>query len=269
VLNDFVGKLPLVRVFEPIPGLSHARNAAVAVARGDFILWIDDDVLVTKGWLSAYADAIEHAPNVAVFGGPILPQYENEPPRWLRRAIEIDPNIEFIFAIKRGDGWADRFGADDVGRFPFGANMMIRTAEQRRFGFDTEMGRVGRKMINGEETRIISKILRETGWGRWVPEARVDHYIGRERQCVTYLRRYARGAGATAVLDGGFGPARAVAGVPLWVWRQAIGGELSHWRARITRDPEWVSCLERASWAQGAAGQLLRLRWNSRTPAPT
>ena len=198
---------------------------------------------------------------MAVFGGPILPWYEDEPPRWLRRAIELDPNIESIFAIRRGDGCANRFGADDVGRFPFGANMMIRTAEQRRFGYDTTLGRVGRKLINGEETRIISTILRDTGWGRWVPEARVHHRIGRERQCVTYLRRYARGVGATAVLDSGLGPARAVAGVPLWVWREAVAGELSHWRARIARNPGWVSSLERASWAQGAAGQLLRSRW--------
>ena len=146
---------------------------------------------------------------MAVFGGPILPWYEDEPPRWLRRAIELEPNIELIFAIRRGDGWADRFGADDVGRFPFGANMVICTAEQRRFGFDTTLGRVGRKMINGEETRIISTILRDTGLGRWVPEALVHHCIRRERQCVTYLRRYARGVGATAVLDSGFGVRRA------------------------------------------------------------
>jgi glycosyltransferase involved in cell wall biosynthesis len=38
--------LPLTRLFEPKQGLSNARNSAIEHARGRFLVWTDDDVLV-------------------------------------------------------------------------------------------------------------------------------------------------------------------------------------------------------------------------------
>ena len=49
------GHLPLRPVREPTPGLSNARNKGLAEARGELILWTDDDVRVDPGWLAAAA----------------------------------------------------------------------------------------------------------------------------------------------------------------------------------------------------------------------
>src|SRR4051794_35896246 len=54
VIARHTGRLPIRRVSEPRPGQSNARNAAVRVARGDYIVWTDDDVLVDPLWLAAY-----------------------------------------------------------------------------------------------------------------------------------------------------------------------------------------------------------------------
>src|SRR5687767_259622 len=62
VLDAFVDRLPLRRVFEPAPGQSHARNAAVRQASGDYVIWTDDDVLVDAAWLIAYERAIKRWP---------------------------------------------------------------------------------------------------------------------------------------------------------------------------------------------------------------
>src|SRR5207253_11169792 len=51
VLAEFESRLPLRRLFEREPGLSHARNAALAAATGDYILFTDDDVLIAQSWL--------------------------------------------------------------------------------------------------------------------------------------------------------------------------------------------------------------------------
>ena len=48
VASAFQDALSLRVVFEPTPGLSNARNRALAEARGDYIAWIDDDVLVDR-----------------------------------------------------------------------------------------------------------------------------------------------------------------------------------------------------------------------------
>jgi glycosyltransferase involved in cell wall biosynthesis len=37
---------------EPNKGLSHARNKAVKLAKGEILAWTDDDLVVTKDWLS-------------------------------------------------------------------------------------------------------------------------------------------------------------------------------------------------------------------------
>ena len=74
VIKAFADRLPIRREFEPERGLSHARNRAVDAAKGDYIVWTDDDVVVAPGWLAAYIEAFRRWPEAAVFGGPIIPR---------------------------------------------------------------------------------------------------------------------------------------------------------------------------------------------------
>ena len=57
VIAAFDSRLPIRRLHEPVPGLSNARNTAIAAAAGDYIVWTDDDVVVCPEWLSAYVQA--------------------------------------------------------------------------------------------------------------------------------------------------------------------------------------------------------------------
>ena len=79
VIESFGGCLPIRRVFEPTPGQSHARNAGLREAEGDFILWTDDDVLLNSDWLVAFFEATERHPEGAVFGGPCEPWFPVKP----------------------------------------------------------------------------------------------------------------------------------------------------------------------------------------------
>jgi glucosyl-dolichyl phosphate glucuronosyltransferase len=54
LVNEFRERLPIRRIVEGQQGLSFARNRAAAEFRGDFLLFTDDDVRVTSGWLSSY-----------------------------------------------------------------------------------------------------------------------------------------------------------------------------------------------------------------------
>jgi glycosyltransferase involved in cell wall biosynthesis len=51
VLAEFAGQLPLRVLREPKPRKSNAANLVVKEARGEYILWTDDDVLVEPDWL--------------------------------------------------------------------------------------------------------------------------------------------------------------------------------------------------------------------------
>src|SRR5438067_2246813 len=82
VIADFAERLPIRREYEERPGQSNARNRAIGTAKGDYIIWTDDDVVVDRGWLAAYADAFRSRPEAAVFGGPIRPRYETPAVKW-------------------------------------------------------------------------------------------------------------------------------------------------------------------------------------------
>jgi succinoglycan biosynthesis protein ExoM len=68
---------------EPQENIALARNRAVEQAKGDFIAFIDDDEFPTENWLHKLFEAR------AAFGadgvlGPVKPQFETDPPRWVR-----------------------------------------------------------------------------------------------------------------------------------------------------------------------------------------
>ena len=83
VIASYKDNLPIRYVFEPLAGLSNARNRAVAEAKGDYICWTDDDVLLDRAWLLKYHDAFVRFPEIVFFGGPIRPIFEGECPAWL------------------------------------------------------------------------------------------------------------------------------------------------------------------------------------------
>ena len=61
--------MPLRTVFEPRRGLGHARNAGMARASGDVILFTDDDVRVPREWLRVMCEPIIAGRADAVSGG--------------------------------------------------------------------------------------------------------------------------------------------------------------------------------------------------------
>src|SRR5262245_58021394 len=55
VALGYSDRLPVRLVREETPGLSHARNRGVSEARGRYICWTDDDIVLDRNWLAAYA----------------------------------------------------------------------------------------------------------------------------------------------------------------------------------------------------------------------
>jgi glycosyltransferase involved in cell wall biosynthesis len=68
---------------EARPGVSYARNAAVAAARAPIVAFTDDDVRVPPDWARRLIDTFEHEPGAACVGGPVLPEWPEAVPVWL------------------------------------------------------------------------------------------------------------------------------------------------------------------------------------------
>ena len=247
VLDTFVDRLPLRRVFEPAPGLSHARNAAVRQASGDYVIWTDDDVLVDAAWLIAYERAIKRWPEAAVLGGPVRPRFEGTPPPWLSANAQ---KIQAAFAARELGG--EPFELTDDDRIPWGANFVVRMREQKQFSYDPALGRKRSGGALGEETAVIRAILKSGGVGRWVPDAVVEHWIPKGRQTISYLQSYYALVGKTYYRRSHY-DAPMLWGGPPGIWLDAIQAELAYALAKLSGDPgRWLKPLVRASILRGA-----------------
>ncbi len=185
VATTEAGNFALSVVEEAIPGLSHARNRGIRVARGDWILWTDDDVTVGEKWLIRYYEAIRNRPDARAFGGPIHIVLEGQPEGWLVNGLNI---VKSAFAGLAADDIGDTFAATGV--VPYGANFALRRNYLERIGFDPDLGRHPKHQLRGgEETQVIRQAVRD-GPGYWLRDASVSHHIDPGRQTRRYLRDY-------------------------------------------------------------------------------
>ena len=134
--------------YEPHPaalGLNVARNTGVQRSSGELVIFVDDDVKVSSGWLQALLGAAKKHPNVDVFTGPIQARLEGPAPRSCGRE---QPPITTL-----------DLGSQDTHeiRFAWGANMAVRRRALERVGpFDTTLEH------GGDEQEWQERLLAQT-----------------------------------------------------------------------------------------------------------
>ncbi len=250
VIADYRDRLPMRREFEPLRGLSNARNRAIAAARGEYTVWTDDDVVVDAGWLTAYAGAFRRWPDAVVFGGRIKPRYEPPVARWVAESERV---LGGPFAIR---DFGDEVLSLSVGesRVPYGANFAVRTEEQRVFRYDPDLGLAPDRRRYDEEVDVIARLLATGAKGYWIPQATVEHCIGRERQTVGYIAAFNEGCGETCAFRdaNAAAPASLWFGIPSRIWpRLFVWGLLYRVCRHVSPAPFWVKCLQAYSYNKG------------------
>jgi glycosyltransferase involved in cell wall biosynthesis len=247
VLDDYMARLPLVRLAESRPGKSFAANLAVQQATGDYIVWTDDDVLVEPDWLAAYLKAFLEWPDATIFAGAIEPWFEETPPQWLK---QIFPKVASAYAaLDHGPRGFALTGET----YPYGANMALKRSAHLTEPYDTRIGPRPNSGIRGEEMVMTRRLLAAGATGRWLPEARVRHFIPPNRQKLAYLREYFFGSGeALGILGRNDEGERRLFGRPLWLWKEAVASSIAYGFGRIFRSPEdWIDYYRRANVARG------------------
>jgi hypothetical protein len=243
IARSLAERLPLRLISEPLVGVSHARNTAVREARGRFIAWTGDDVLVDRGWLRAYADAVTAYGGAAFFGGPIRPRFACEPPEWLTI------NWRLLASAYSERELGDAAFAFDSPRVPYGPNFVVRTDIQRRYPFDPALGVRGPHRMGGEETTVLRAMLADGHEGWWIPAAAVEHVILHDRLTLGYIRRHFAGLGMLKRRHEG---SAHLPGCAPWIWHAAIEAERDYRVSRRTDRPEvWMPKFIAASVARG------------------
>ena len=191
--NKFQTEYPQVtfRYFvETNQGLSFARNRGIAEAKGEWLVFIDDDAMLQPGYLANLKANIARNPDVGAFGGQITPEFESGvAPDWLCRWT-----YSWVSAIDMGNS----VKLFEGGKFPIGANMGISRAAIEKCGtFNTELGRNKKNLMGGEEKDIFLRLKAAGIPISYFPNVSVNHIIPPHRTTPEFIAKLGAGIGAS------------------------------------------------------------------------
>lgn len=178
-------------VLETRQGLDHARNRAIAEARGEIIVFADDDILVESGWLRELTAPLlaDTARRIGAVGGEVIPVFPDGLPPWI-----AEWHAPLAFRAEAGPL--------SPLQTPMGANLAIPKWVLATHGsFSTTLDRQGKALFSGGDGEMIRR-LRIAGLEIWfAPAARVLHQLPAARMTFRYATRHAFDSARSRVVD--------------------------------------------------------------------
>lgn len=236
----FSKRLPIVYAFEGKKGVSSAKNRGIGMAKGELLIFTDDDVRPVPSWIKAYVSAYQKNPRGYFWGGPIESEFQGQKPdtRLLKFA---PPSVKGLtFGSKErllgGNEWLA------------GANWACPADVFSQVGlFDDAVGPYpdAPLVLTGEETDLQRR-LKDIGYkSLYLPDVLLLHVVPPQK-CT--LKHVANRAEATGRNLRRISPikrsAKMLRGVPLWRYRRCIESWLRAWAKRIVgRDwyPDYIT----------------------------
>jgi len=190
-MEEFMSKSNQIRYFfVPEPGLHAGRHLGAHEAKGEILIFVDDDIIVTSGWLEAIKKAFDD-PEAALVGGKILPKWEGDIPDWInlfKSETEYGWTIGYLSLLDFGNETKEIPSV-----FVYGCNFSIRKSvlfECGGFHPDSMPQELIRYRGDGESALSIA--IEEKGYKSvYEPKASVYHRIPPERLTVDYFCRRA------------------------------------------------------------------------------
>ncbi len=178
------------------PGLSVARNCGLAAVRTAWIAFLDDDAVPGADWAGQLRTAIGTLPAAgAAIGGRILPAWEDPLPCWW------PPALRGVLTIVEWEGRGEEGHDLPAGVAVYGANMAFRTDALRAIGgFPEELGRVGNRLLSGEEVEVLDRLRAKGLRVFYDGRVTVRHSIQRDRLRPGWLLDRMHWQGATDAL---------------------------------------------------------------------
>lgn len=175
-------------ITETKQGASFARNTGAAVAKGQWLCFMDDDAVATPNYVENILKHIETKPEAVGFGGRIIPKYIPAEPKWMSY---------YVSSLVGNFDYAPTACAFEHGKYPLESNMIVKKEVYEAIGgFNTALpGVVGTLRIGGEGKELFYKILALGHNIYYDPAICVHHVVEVKKLTSEYMYRVASGIG--------------------------------------------------------------------------
>ena len=185
-------------VFEPNAGLHHGRHRGAREADGVYLAYLDDDVLLSPGWITAVNNLIDGTADAV--GGRVLPLWKGPQPAWLNIFWNECNNGRFCAPLSLID-LGDKAIKNISPYYIFGCNFFM--GKQTLFdlgGFHPDgMPEELLRFRGNGETALMLNLKNKGLTGMYDPKATVYHITPLERLTVEYFchRHFKEGISAS------------------------------------------------------------------------
>lgn len=197
VVREFAEQNPIVRyLLEPKQGVAYARRHAADLST-PWLIFVDDDNLLSKNYLIRAAELIEENPDAGVLNGagiaaPVPGQ------RFTADEQQRLFAVAAYLACSHPSADSFRAGMKSMATVPYGAGVVLRVEPLKRFserGWTKNVGRSGGALTSGEDGEIIVSVLQEGYRYLYDCEMYFYHLMPKERLGEDYLSRLYSGIG--------------------------------------------------------------------------
>ncbi|MGA3006270.1 MAG: glycosyltransferase [Opitutaceae bacterium] len=240
------------RLEETKLGLTPARLRGIRAARGESLVFVDDDNVLAPDYLEKAATLFSANPRLAAAGGPVRPEWETSPPLWIRE-------FHGLLALRDLGDKAKICPGGPAVRWPdfapVGAGLVVRRSGALAYAEELDrdparraLDRCGPRLGSGGDSDLVFTVLHAGGDVGYFPELQLTHLIPAGRFEAGYLARLNEGIMRSWV-------------VVLRLHDQCPWPAIKPWtvplralRARI-RDRSWKSQTHHIRW-RGHVGQF-------------
>jgi len=150
-------------VLEKNQGATNARHAGARLAKGDILVFADNDGLFNADCLKSIKNAFEAMPEVGAVACKIDILWDGDEPEWIR---------PYRFMLGKLDYGPDMFSKNDL-YFNSGLFAIRRSVFEQLHGFNPDL--VGGKLIGDGDTGLVMKMWDAGIPIGWAPNAVMQH----------------------------------------------------------------------------------------------
>lgn len=198
------------------PGKSYALNYVCPRLKGDLIAMVDDDHQISKKYFIVLANAYIQFPEMGIFFGKILPDWNGKEPEW---AHESGKYAIFPLPVPCYDKGDEGFEFESQVSLPGGGNLALKKDVFHRVGnFNTELGPSGHNLGGGEDSDFILRSVEGGERLRYLPDMVQYHYVDLERFRLSYmlLKSFQRTRSVISIRN------KEATKTPLYLWRKLV-----------------------------------------------